>query len=485
MAADDPRDDSSANGPGKRPPTSKGGGRRRFLQVLAGALAFLLLTAGALAWLAYRKLDGNIGTDDVTGRRLWNDESNRPGRDARAGKALNVLLIGSDSRAGANAEYGSDGTPGSDGGQRSDTTILLHLSGDRRHAAAVSIPRDAMVTVPPCQLPDGTRSATRLMQFNWAFELGGAACTIRAVEKFSGIRIDHHLILDFTGFKKMVDAVDGVDVCVSKPVHDRDARLDLPAGRQTLHGEEALGYVRVRETLGNGSDTERMGRQQQFLASLVRKVQSQNVLLNPVRLWPLLDAATSAITADPGLSKLSSLYDLAEELRGIPPENMVLLTTPRRPYPGNSDRDQFVQPQADQLFAALRADRLVAVAPDAPAPTATAPASGATASAGATATPGGGSPGNSASPLPSPGEEFELNPGASALASAPVTPGANLIGGGRDETDTDASASPAAGNSPFTPPSSSGRPSASGSAAPDTGPTLRGNTADLDLCSMH
>ncbi|GAA2254042.1 hypothetical protein GCM10010430_42220 [Kitasatospora cystarginea] len=479
MAADHPGDDSGTDDPGKRPPTSVGGGRRRFLQVLAGALALLLLAAGALAWLAYRKLDGNIGTDDVTGRRLRNDERDRPDRDARAGQALNILLIGSDSRSGANAAYGSDGTPGSDGGQRSDTTILLHLSGDRRHATAVSIPRDLMVIVPPCQLPGGTRSTSRLMQFNWAFELGGPACTIRAVEKFSGIRIDHHLILDFTGFKKMVDAVDGVDVCVSKPIHDRDAKLDLPAGRQTLNGEQALGYVRVRESLGNGSDTERMGRQQQFLASLARKVQSQGVLLNPARLWPLLDAATSAITADAGLSKLSSLYDLAEELRSTPPENLALLTTPRRPYPGNADRDQLVQPQADQLFSALRTDRLVTVSPYAPAPTAAPTAHG--------GSPAGGGNGG-ASPSTGLGAGPGLGPGSSSGPNPDdrMTPGANLVTGSGDGSDALASASPTAGNSLFAlPGSSSGAPSAAGSASPGTGPTLQGNTAALDLCSMH
>ncbi|MDH6124086.1 LCP family protein [Kitasatospora sp. GP82] len=441
MAEDDHRDDS-----GKRPLTSKGGGRRRFLLITAGSLAFLLLAGGTLAWLAYRRLDGNIGTDTVTGRRLQNDESSRPSRDAGAGQSLNILLIGSDSRAGANAAYGSDGSY--DGGQRSDTTILLHLSGDRRHATAVSIPRDVMVTVPPCELSDGTRTATRFIQFNWAFELGGPACTIRAVEKFSGIRIDHHLILDFTGFKKMVDAVDGVDVCVPKPIHDRDANLDLPAGRQTLHGEQALGYVRARETLGNGSDTDRMGRQQQFLASLMRKVQSQGVLLNPVKLWPLLDAATSSITADAELSRLSALYDLTQDLREIPPEDLAFLTTPRRPYPGNGDRDQFVQPQADQLFAALRADRPVEVQPYAPTPTATAS--------------------HGANPDPS------LSPSAGSR-------GAGSAGG----AEAAVSSAPAAGSTAFALPGTPGTPSASGSTVPETGPTLEGSTADRDACAMH
>ncbi|GAA2158357.1 LCP family protein [Kitasatospora kazusensis] len=381
MAEDD---DQSA-----RPPTSRGGGRRRFLRIAVCALALVLVAGGALAWYGYHRLDGNIRTDTATGALLKQAESERPSRSPAAGNAENILLIGSDDRSGPNAAYGNSG--GEPTNARSDTAILLHLAADRRHATAVSIPRDAMVNVPGCVLPDGTRSQAGLMQFNWAFELGGAACSIRTLEQLSGIRVDHHLILDFTGFKKMVDAVGGVQVCVPQPIHDRDAQLDLPAGRQTLNGEQALGYVRVRESLGDGSDTQRMGRQQQFLAALMRKVQSDGVLLNPVRLWPLLNAATSAITADQGLSSLGALYDLAQELRSMPTGNLALLTAPRRPYPADPNRDQLVQPQTDRLFAALRADQVVAVAPTvppvpaSPTPATSAGSTGSAAAAGASA----------------------------------------------------------------------------------------------------
>ncbi|MGA5824322.1 LCP family protein [Kitasatospora sp. NPDC094028] len=354
--------------------------RRRWLWITAGAVAFLLVATGVLAWVAYRKLDGNIRTDTATDRLLAKLEAERPSRTAGAPGAENILLIGSDSRDGSNGAYGGDA-----GTERSDTTILLHLSADHRHATAVSVPRDVMVAVPACDKPDGTRSAPATMQFNWAFELGGAACSIRTVEQLSGIRIDHYLILDFSGFKTMVDAIGGVEVCVPQPIHDKDAKLDLPAGRQVLHGEQALGYVRARESLGDGSDTQRMGRQQQFLASLLRKVQSQGVLLNPAKLWPVLDAATSSVRADGGLSSLGALYDLTQDLRGVPSADVVFLTAPRRPYRYDSDRDEFVQPQTGQLFTALREDRPIAVRAPAPAgaPTGSpSPAPGAAAGAG-------------------------------------------------------------------------------------------------------
>ncbi|RKT17615.1 LytR family transcriptional attenuator [Streptomyces sp. 1114.5] len=421
-----PPDDAPANDPptNRPPPDDPPGGtgrprrRRRWLMVTAGVVAFLLVAGGVLLWIAYRKLDGNIRTDSATDRLLAKLEAERPSRTAGAQGAENILLIGSDDRSGANGSYG-----GESGTQRSDTTILLHLSADRKHATAVSVPRDVMVSVPACEKPDGTRSKPGLMQFNWAFETGGPACSIRTVEQLSGIRIDHYVILDFSGFKTMVDAIGGVEVCVPQPIHDKDAKLDLPAGRQTLHGEQALGYVRARESLGDGSDTQRVGRQQQFLAALVRKVESQGVLLNPARLWPVLDAATSSVRADGGLSSLGALYDLTQDLRGIPSSDVVLLTVPRRPYRYDSDRDEFVQPQTTQLFTALRDDRPVAVRPP-----------------GSTPSPSAG---------PDTGQGTDPSPGAGSAEAAFAR--------------ATATASPSAGVSP----------------------TFEGRTADVDACVQH
>jgi LCP family protein required for cell wall assembly len=197
--------------------------------------------------------------------------------------------------------------------------------------------------------------------FNYAFQAGGSACTIRTVEKLTGIRIDHHVVVDFSGFKEMVDAIDGVEVCLKEPIRDKDAKLRLPAGRVTLNGEQALGYVRARKSLGNGSDTDRMDRQQRFLGALVNKVQSDDVLLNPVKLYPVLDAATSSLTTDPDLASLRGLYELVRGLRDIPTERVQFLTVPRESYVYNANRDQLVEPEAEKLFELLRTDGPVTV----------------------------------------------------------------------------------------------------------------------------
>ncbi|MER5429343.1 LCP family protein [Streptomyces sp. NPDC002588] len=334
--------------------------RRRWVRGGAAAVALVVVGAGVAGLVVYLKLDGNITADEAAAAELARYAKERP--TALVKDAQNVLVIGSDSRAGdENAAYGTDS-----GTERSDTTILLHLSGGRHSATAVSLPRDLMVHVPGCRRPDGTRTEPMFTMFNHAFQTGGSACTIRTVEKLTGVRIDHHVVVDFAGFKDMVDAVDGVRVCLKEPVDDKAAKLRLPAGKVTLNGEQALGYVRARKSLGNGSDTERMERQQRFLGALVNKVQSNDVLLNPVKLYPVLDAATSSLTTDPDLASLRGLYELVRGLRDIPTERVQFLTVPRESYVYDANRDQLVEPAAEELFERLRTDDPVTVSKELP-----------------------------------------------------------------------------------------------------------------------
>ncbi|MFE9612703.1 LCP family protein [Streptomyces sp. NPDC006012] len=327
--------------------------RRRWTTGSALGLAALVLLGSGGGWALYTRLNGNMTADEAAAAELARYERERP--TALVHGAQNILLIGSDTRAGDdNGTYGRDS-----GTARSDTMILLHLAADRRSATAVSLPRDLMVDVPSCLRADGGRSRPALTMLNYAFETGGSACAVRTVEKLTDIRIDHYAVVDFSGFKKMVDAVDGVEVCLRKPVDDKAAKLKLPAGRVPLDGEQALGFVRARKTLGDGSDTDRMQRQQQFLAALVDKARSNDILLNPVKLYPLLDAATSSLTTDPELASLRGLYQLVRGLRNIPTEHVQFMTVPRNSYPYDTNRDQLVQPEAGKLFAQLRSDKPV------------------------------------------------------------------------------------------------------------------------------
>ncbi|PAZ11970.1 LytR family transcriptional regulator [Streptomyces sp. SA15] len=345
--------------------SATGGGlirRRRRRWVRSGGLAvgLVVLAAAGVGWGVYAKLDGNITSDEAAAAELSRYEKERPTALVRG--ARNILVMGSDTRSGDdNRRYGRD--PGT---ERSDTTILLHLAAGRRSATAVSLPRDLMVDVPSCARPDGTRTEPTFVMLNYAFQMGGSACTIRTVERLTNIRVDHHVVVDFHGFKDMVDAVDGVEVCLKEPIRDKAAELALPAGRVRLDGEQALGYVRARKSLGNGSDTDRMHRQQRFLGALVNKVRSNDVLLNPAKLYPVLDAATSSLTTDPELASLRGLYELVRGLRDIPTERVQFLTVPRESYVYNANRDQLVEPEAQRLFEQLRTDAPVEVTHNTP-----------------------------------------------------------------------------------------------------------------------
>ncbi|MFI7104031.1 LCP family protein [Streptomyces sp. NPDC050161] len=401
--SDVPPDGTPKRSPARSPDGAPPRRRRRWPRWAALGVAVVLLGLAGTGYALYSKLNGNIHTDIDTQAELEKYEAERP--KGGPTNAEDILLIGSDTRGGGNGEYGAD-----NGTQRSDTTILLHLSADRHSATAVSIPRDLMVKVPSCTRTDGRRMPAQTTQFNWAFQFAGAACAIRTVEKMTGIRVDHHMIIDFVGFRKVVDAVHGVEVCLPEAIDDRQARLSLPAGRQTLRGEDALGFVRARKSLGNGSDTQRMERQQQFLGALVKKVQSNGVLLNPTRIYPLLDAATSSLTTDKGLASLTGLYELVRSMRSIPASHVQFMTVPRREYRYNANRDELVQPSADRLFRRLAKDQPVSVQP--PPRTTDGPASG----------PPGDTPSPNASDTASSDEKAGSSPSPSD-GSGPAFPG--------------------------------------------------------------
>ncbi|MGW4897614.1 LCP family protein [Kitasatospora sp. NPDC004240] len=324
----------------------------------AGVLVVLAGTGGAI----YYKLSGNIRSFDEDA--ISKERPPEATADANGNKPVNVLLIGSDSRSGKNADLGG----GDEGGARSDTTMLLHVYADHKHAVGISIPRDALVTIPPCKLPNGKWTKEQPGQmFNSAFsvgntETGNPACTQNTVEKLTGIRVDHTIEVNFQGFAAMTEAVDGVDVCLPNDIYEgnvnpnlgKKGKVVLPKGKQKVSGQKALDYVRLRHGIGDDSDVGRMKRQQAFLASLMAKVKSQG--LNPTTLLPLADAATKSMTVDPGLDTAGKLMDFALSLKNIDLHDMKFLTAPWR-Y--NGPRIDLVHPAVDNLWKTLQADRTI------------------------------------------------------------------------------------------------------------------------------
>lgn len=284
---------------------------RRTLIIGGTILGVLLVAAAGGAFALYQKFQ-QIKIIQVEGLDTPAEE------DA----PLNILLLGSDSRKGKNmAKYGLDA--GREG-QRSDTTILLHISGDRSNALAVSIPRDLWVEQPSC----AAQYRGEYAKFNNAFDQGGAACTLQLVEQITDVDVNHVVVVDFNGFKAMIDAIGGVEVCVKEPIHDPDSLLDLPAGTTTVTGDQALAFVRARKTVGDGSDIGRIKRQQLFLSAAIRKVSDPSFLLNPGRVYTLLDTATQALTVSQGLDGVGPMRNLVDSVRGIRPSDVTFVTTP-------------------------------------------------------------------------------------------------------------------------------------------------------------
>jgi hypothetical protein len=139
------------------------------------------------------------------------------------------------------------------------------------------------------------------------------------------------MLVDFGGFKRIVDAIGGVEICVREAVDDPLSGLVLSKGKHIVQGEEALAFVRARKTLGDGSDTSRIRRQQAFLSSLVRSVLSSGTLLNPATMLSILDAATQSLTADPQLANIQNLQDLALSMKDLKPNNVTFVTMPWYP----------------------------------------------------------------------------------------------------------------------------------------------------------
>ncbi|PBC83529.1 transcriptional attenuator, LytR family [Streptomyces sp. 2224.1] len=344
-----------AAGTGKLRMTRRG----RVLAWTGGVLGVLLLgTAGVGAWV-YQHLDGNIhGVDiGVDGARPVNLS---PG-------SKNILVVGSDSRAGANAKYGRNLTT-----MQSDTLMVLHIAANRKWATALSFPRDSWVQIPACTRGNGSKSSPHHFKINEAFSIGGdsgdirkaAACTIKTVEKNTGLRIDHFTSVDFQGFKGMVNALGGIEVCPKHAIHDKKAHLDMDAGCQNVRDEKALGYVRTRYSVGDGSDLGRIGRQQEFMKALGAKAQSK--LTSPGELYDFLNSATKSLTTDNALAGIKPLYDLAATVKDIPTDRLTFLTVPNyyREADVPTDKANVVwqYPQAGRLFSDLAHDREIGAA---------------------------------------------------------------------------------------------------------------------------
>ncbi|MFF3616195.1 LCP family protein [Streptomyces sp. NPDC002580] len=341
------------------------GRRPRTLKAVGLTLAGLLVVgAGAAGW-AYWHLNQNIRSVDINSA-LGDDRPARavvtPSATASApasataaplpSGALNILVLGSDSRSGeANAKLGG----GDSSGARSDTAMVVHIDAGRTTATVVSIPRDTLVTRPSCPLASGSSTAPAYSaMFNSAYSVGGPVCAVKTVESVTDVRMDHYIEIDFSGFAKLVNALGGVTVTTDQDIDDDKSRLHLVAGTHHLNGEQALALARTRHGVGDGSDLGRIGLQQKLVKALLEQIAATDLLTDPAKLYKVANAVTGSLTTDTGLDSLGELTKLGQSLKSLSSDEVETVMMPVVTAPSDHNRVIANEPEASDLWASLK-----------------------------------------------------------------------------------------------------------------------------------
>jgi LCP family protein required for cell wall assembly len=233
--------------------------------------------------------------------------------------------------------------------------MVVHLDAGRTAATVVSIPRDTLVTRPSCPLPGGkSTSEAHQAMFNSAYAVGGPVCAVKTAEALTGVRMDHYIEIDFSGFAKLVDELGGVTVTVEEDIDDDKSHLHLDAGTHHLDGKQALGLARTRYGIAGGSDLARIGLQQQLVKALLTQISATDLLTDPGALYRVADAVTGGLTTDTGLDSLGELIGLGRSLGGLTADKVRTLTMPVVPAPSDRNRVIADQPEARELWKSLR-----------------------------------------------------------------------------------------------------------------------------------
>lgn len=321
---------------------------RRLLISLGTALALVLGVLGGYAYHLNSQLN-NFGRVDIT-------SVNDGEPDVDEGRALNILLLGSDagegSAGGSSVEEDAVAAKWPSGKYRSDTLMIVHIPQDRSAVQLISIPRDTYT-----EIYDEEGEEQGKQKINAAFSEYGPAGAVATVQNLTGLSIDHLAIIDWEGFKDLTSAVGGVEVFIPESFYDPSQKIQWEAGEQTLEGERALQYVRTRYGLLRG-DFDRIARQQNFLRSVMNKMLSRGTLTNPVRLANTLEALSNNMTLDTGWSS-GSLRSLALSLRGVSSDDVSFLTAPvatTEELEGVGDIVRLNEAQSEELWSAVTND---------------------------------------------------------------------------------------------------------------------------------
>jgi LCP family protein required for cell wall assembly len=343
----------TAGTPGTAGRTPKGRFSRRgkVLAWLSGVAAVVVVAGTLTVYLRERAVYDSIRHVAVTGL------GNRPPQYSTT--ALNLLVFGTDDRAGLSAHLQNALHVGHVQGNNTDTIVIVHISPGRGKVTALSIPRDTMVPAYACPAgphwPGQQADPTAQVQVNSLFAIGGPGCLWKSLEQLTGIRIQHFLELGFTGFVKAVNDVGGVNVCVPFAVNDPNSGLVLAKGEHHINGAVALEFWRTRYSVSDGTDLTRIQRDQYLLAQVLHGVLRQGLLGNPMRMLNVIRDLASSLTTDSGLDQ-NSLVSIGGSLSHISTASVQFITVPNTPDPMQTSQVVLAQPQAGQLFSAIAHD---------------------------------------------------------------------------------------------------------------------------------
>ena len=323
----------------------------RYLGLAAAVLGISTITvAGYATW----SVSSRIQTVDLADADAVGDTGPIEG-------SINLLLVGSDTREGQDADFGD--TQGNLG----DATMLVHISADRTNATVVTFPRDLVVPVPACPSPSGGDfDALDAQPLNMTLSYGGLPCTVLTVEKLTGLEIPYAAEVRFDGVVEMSNALGGVPVCVAQPIDDDLTDTHLSAGMHELQGMDALQFLRTRAGVGDGTESGRISSQQVFLASLLRTIKSDAALGDVGTVYGLASAASQNMVLSSSLAAPERLASIGSALREVDLDGVVFATYPGTP----TSSGQFAgspRPDYDDaavLIEAIGSDHRVA-APDA------------------------------------------------------------------------------------------------------------------------
>lgn len=317
---------------------------RKVLVATLGILAFLVIAVFAGVGYVQGRLNEGIDriedpfaaltdrpTRDSDDGGVESDAGESEAPDNRA-EPVNVLFLGSDSRISA-----GDPTQWEYGAQRTDAIMLAQLSGNRKNATVMSIPRDSWVDVP----------GHGMNKINAAFSYGGPTLMIQTVEQLTGVRIDHFAVADFESFAALTDELGGVEITLTRTLDV--AGEQLGPGTHVLNGEEALTYARERYTLPGG-DFSRVQRQQNWMRAILRAAFNRDVLTNPGRLMSFLETVTESLAVDENFT-IGEMRDLAISARDLRPENVAFITAPYTGTGWSPDGRQSIVLLDEQTFS--------------------------------------------------------------------------------------------------------------------------------------